>query len=170
MVPKIVIQTPQLIQHFGVARVLFEQRPQRKNSDLRPTRRQRRFLQKQICLAIVGFPFQNFLQHFDRALGVLFDLSLRFHHSDRRGRDVEKTFLSRFAFRDFRTSQQFAACEKLRLLLKNFLEQRNRVTEIAQLNGGDHLKPKRAQRFAQLLLGFDGHNLQHDLSQNQMHA
>ena len=145
------------MQHFHVARVFFEQGLQRENPDLRPTRRHRRFLQKQICLAIVGFRFQNFLQHFNCAFGILFEFSLRLHHANRRRRDVEKTLLSRFAFRDRRASQQLAAREKLGLLLENFLEERNRVTEIAQLNGANRFEPKRAQPFAQFLLGFDGH-------------
>src|SRR5262249_9969530 len=154
---KLVIQTPQLIQHFHVARVLFEQRPQRENCNFRPTRRQRCFLQKQICLAIVGFPFQNFLQHFNRTLRVVFDLSLRFHYADWRGRDVEKTLLCRFSFCDFCATQQLAACEKLGLLLQNFLEERNRITEIAQLNCADRLEPTRAQRFAEFLLSSNSH-------------
>ena len=56
-VPKLVIQPPQLMQHLLVARIFFEQRPQRENPDLRPARRHRRFLQEQICLTIVRFPF-----------------------------------------------------------------------------------------------------------------
>ena len=134
VVSKLAIQTPKLMQHFDVARVFFEQRPQREYANLRPTRRYRRFLQNQICLSIVGLLFQNFFQHFDCAFRILFEFSLRLHDSDRRRRDIEKTFLSRLVFRDLRTSQQLAAREKLGLLLKNFLEERNRVTEIAQLN------------------------------------
>src|SRR4029077_14433894 len=100
---------------------------------------------------------QNLLQHFNSTFWVLFDLSLRFHRANGRGRDLEETFLSRFAFRDLRATQQLAASEKFGLLLKNFLEQRNCVTEMAQLDGADRLEPKGAQRFAQFLFGLTRH-------------
>src|SRR4029078_11997204 len=97
-----------------------------------------------------------------------FDLSLRFHHPNRRCRNVEKTLLSRFAFGNLGTAQKLASREKLGVLLKNFLKERNGVTQIAQLDGADRLEPKRPQRFAQFLLGSDGHIA--SLSQNEVLA
>ena len=56
---------------------------------------------------------------------------------------MEKTLLSRFAFGNLCTAQKLASREKLGLLLKNFLKERNGVTQIAQLDGADRLEPKR---------------------------
>src|SRR5262249_61874667 len=100
------------------------------------------FFKKQICLPIARLCHQNRLQHFNRTLRILFDFSLRLHHADGRGRNVEETFLSRSAFRDLRTSQQLAAREKLRLLPEDLLQERNRVTEIAHLHSAPSLPPK----------------------------
>ena len=83
MVSKLAIQAPELVQHLDVAGIFFEQRPQREYADLRPARGYGRVFQNQICLPIVRLRFQNFFQHFDRALRIFFNFSLRPHESDR---------------------------------------------------------------------------------------
>ena len=72
-------------------------------------RRHRRFLQKEIGLAIIRFLFQDFFDPLHRALRRFLDLTLRFHHRDRRGRNVEEAFLGCFLFGDFGPSQQLPA-------------------------------------------------------------
>ena len=82
MVSKLAIQAPELVQHFDVARIFLEQRPQREYADLRPARGYGRVFQSQICLPIVRLLFQNLFQHFDRALRIFFNFSLRPHDGD----------------------------------------------------------------------------------------
>jgi hypothetical protein len=50
---------------------------------------------------------------------------------------LKKLFLGRFVFRDLRATQAAGGREKLGLLLQNFLQERNRVTKIAQFNGAE---------------------------------
>ena len=38
VVAKLAIQAPEFVQHLDVARIFFQQRPQRKHADLRPAR------------------------------------------------------------------------------------------------------------------------------------
>ena len=97
------------MQDFYVARIFFEQSTQRENADLRPARRHRRFFQNQVRLAMVRFFFQNFLDHLHRALRILFHFPLRFHHGQRRGRDIKDGSLGRFAFGHFGSAQQLPA-------------------------------------------------------------
>src|SRR5438552_2326866 len=63
----------------------------------------------------------------------------------------------RFAYRHLGAPQQLTPGEKLWILLENLLQERNCVTEIAQLDRCDCLQPEGPQRFAQFLLGFDCH-------------
>ena len=86
------MQTAQFVQHFHIARIFFEQGPQRENADLRPARRHRGFLQHQIRLSMVRLVLQHLLDHLHRALGIFLHLALRFHHRDRRGRNVKQAF------------------------------------------------------------------------------
>src|SRR2546429_4406341 len=83
-VSELMIQTPKLVQHLDVAGIFFEQRPERENPDLRPARGYGRVFQNQICLPIVRLLFQNFFQHFNRALRIFFNFSLRIHNRERR--------------------------------------------------------------------------------------
>ena len=98
----VVMQTTELMQHFHVPRIVLQQSPQCEDANIRPASRHRRFFEDEIRLAMVRLVFQNLFDHFHRALRVLFHFSLRFHHRDGRGRDIEKTFLGRFVFCDLR--------------------------------------------------------------------
>ena len=154
-----VIKLTQFVQQFQVTRIFFEQSAQGENPNLRPARRHRRFFQRQIGLPIVWLLFQDLFDHFHCALRCFFGLALRFHYRDRGGRNVEKTFFARFLFRDFGPAQQLASGQKLRLLLQDSLQKRNRVAEIAQFDRGHRFQPKAALRFVELFFGFNGHLL-----------
>ena len=81
----LMIKLPQLVQQFYVAGIFLEQSSQREHTNFRPTGRDRGFFQGQVRLSIVRLIFQNFFDHFDRALRSPLNLTLRFHHRDRRG-------------------------------------------------------------------------------------
>ena len=151
------IKPPQFVEQFHVAWIFFEQRPQRENADLRPASRDRGFFQRQICLSMVRFIFQNLFDHFHRALRGLLNLALRFHHCERRSRNVEETFFAAFLFRDLGPAQQLATGEKLRLLFQNSLQQRDCVAEIAQLYRRHRFQPQTVLRFIQLFFGLNRH-------------
>ena len=69
----------------------------------------------------------------------------------------EKTFLSRFAFRDLGASQQLTPGKKLWLLFENLLQKRNCVAKIPQLNRRYRLEPQVVLCFTQLLFCLDRH-------------
>ena len=102
--------------------------------------------------------FQDFFQHFHRAFWIFLHFSLRSHNCERCGRHVEQTLFRRFAFRHLSAAQQLATGEKLRLLPQDSLHERDRVSEIAQLDRRHRLQPMTALRFAQFLLSLNGHD------------
>src|SRR5439155_24629783 len=56
-----------------------------------------------------------------------------------------------------RTTQQLTAGETLWLLLENFLQERDCVTDVAQLDRTYRLQPQTALRFAEFLFRFNRH-------------
>ena len=131
------IKLPQLVQQFYVAGIFLEQSSQREHTNFRPTGRDRGFFQGQVRLSIVRLIFQNFFDHFDRALRSPLNLTLRLHHRDRRSRNVEETFFASPLFRDFGSAQQLTSGQKLRLLFQDgkwMVEDRNSRNK-TRLNG-----------------------------------
>ena len=90
-------------------------------------------------------------------LWVFLDFPLRLHHGERRDRDIEKTFLRRFPFGHLSATQQLTPREKLRFLPEDCLQERDGVTEIAQLDRSHRLEPVTALRFAQFFFRLNGH-------------